>query len=134
LLGQQKNGFHVLASAIDILGHYEATVIMARRSWAAAHRPAVLAFVKAYRDAVAWLYDPKNRTEAMAILAKNNADLPPDLVAQIAPVILGSPASYTRDGKFDIAGVNTVLELRGAYATPKKELGVASKYIDLSYL
>jgi len=134
LLGQQKNGFHVLSSAIDILGHYEATVIMARRSWAAAHRPAVVAFVKAYRDAVAWLYDPKNRSEAMAILAKNNADLPPDLVAQIAPVVLGSPASYTRDGKFDVAGVNTVLELRAAYATPKKDLGTAPKYIDPSYL
>jgi ABC-type nitrate/sulfonate/bicarbonate transport system substrate-binding protein len=133
LLGQQKYGFHVLSSVIEVLGHYEATAVMVRRSWAATHRPAIVAFVRAYRDAVAWLYDPANRTEAMAILARN-ADLPPDLVAQVAPVILGSPTSYTRDGKFDVAGVKTVLELRAAYATPKKELGAASKYIDQSYL
>jgi ABC-type nitrate/sulfonate/bicarbonate transport system substrate-binding protein len=133
LLGQQKYGFHVLNSAIEVLGHYEATAVMVRRSWATAHRPAVMGFARAYRQAVAWLYDPANRTEAMAILARN-ADLAPDLVAQIAPAILGSPASYTRDGKFDIAGVNTVLELRAAYAVPKKSLGTAAKYIDQSYL
>ncbi len=133
LLGRQKYGFHVLSSAIDVLGHYEATVIMARRSWAGTHRPAVISFVRAYRAAVAWLYDPANRTEASAILTRN-AGLPPDLVAQIAPAILGSAGSYSRDGSFDAAGVKTVLELRAAYATPKKELGAAAKYIDQSYL
>ncbi len=133
LLGAQKYGFHVLSSAVDVLGHYQATAVMVRRSWAATNRPAIVTFVRAYRSAVAWLYDPANRAEAMAILARN-ADLPPDLVAQIAPLVLGSAASYSRDGRFDIAGVNTVLELRAAYATPKKALGPASKYLDRSYL
>jgi ABC-type nitrate/sulfonate/bicarbonate transport system substrate-binding protein len=133
LLGQQKYGFHILGSAIDVLGHYEATSVMARRSWLATHRPQALAFVRGYRQAAAWLYDPVNRTEAMAILA-HNTDLTPDLIAQIGPAILASPRSYTRDGKFDMDGVKTVLELRSAYATPKKELGPPSKYIDLSYL
>jgi ABC-type nitrate/sulfonate/bicarbonate transport system substrate-binding protein len=132
LLGQQKYGFHVLASALETLGHYEATIIMARRSWAAAHRPALSAFVRAYRDAVTWLYDPANRTEAMAILVRA-ADLPADVVAQVTPAILGSPY-FTRDGAFDIAGIQTVLELRAAYATPKKALGPPAKYIDTSYL
>jgi ABC-type nitrate/sulfonate/bicarbonate transport system substrate-binding protein len=133
LLGQQKYGFHVLSSAVETLGHYQATAIMVRRSWAATHRPAIVAFVRAYREASTWLYNPANRVEAMAILARN-ADLPADLVAQIAPAVLGSPASFTRDGKFDIAGVNTVLELRAAYATPKKDLGPPGKYIDQTYL
>jgi ABC-type nitrate/sulfonate/bicarbonate transport system substrate-binding protein len=133
LLGQQKYGFRVLGTALDTLGHYQATAVMARRSWAATHRSTIAGFVRAYREAAAWLYDPANRTEAMAILARN-ADLPPDLVAQITPAILGSAASYTRDGKFDVAGVGTVLELRGAYTKPQTPLGNASKYIDQSYL
>lgn len=131
LLGQQKYGFHVLGSALETLGHYEATIMMARRSWAAAHRPAVVAFVRAYREAAAWLYDPANRTEAMAILTRDG-DFAADLVAQIAPLLLGA-GTFTRDGAFDVAGVETVLELRSAYATPKKVLGPASKYIDTSY-
>jgi ABC-type nitrate/sulfonate/bicarbonate transport system substrate-binding protein len=133
LLGQQKYGFRVLSSAIDVLGHYEATAVMARRSWLATHRPQALAFVRAYRQAVAWLYDPVNRTEAMAILA-HNTDMAPEIIAQMGPAILASTEAYTRDGKFDIQGVKMVLELRSAYATPKKELGPASKYIDESYL
>jgi len=133
LLGQQKYGLHVFGSAIDVLGHYQATVIMARRSWAQTHRPAIVAFVSAYRSAVAWLYDPANRTEAMAILARNT-DLPPGIVAQIAPVTLGSAASYSRTGAFDVAGVDMVMALRAAYAVPPKPLADASNYIDRRYL
>jgi ABC-type nitrate/sulfonate/bicarbonate transport system substrate-binding protein len=133
VIGAQKYGFHVLDNALDTLGHYEATVMMARRSWTATHRPVITAFVHAYRDATAWLYNPANRTEAMTILG-HNTDLPPDIIAQIAPVILGSPASYTRDGKFDVAGVSTVMELRAAYATPKKALGNPQAFIDQSFL
>jgi ABC-type nitrate/sulfonate/bicarbonate transport system substrate-binding protein len=133
VIGAQKYGFHVLGNALDTLGHYQATVMMARRSWAAAHRPAIAAFVRAYRDAATWLYTPANRTEAMAILARNT-DLPADIIAQITPVVLGSPASYTRDGKFDVAGVRTVMELRAAYATPKKTIGDPQAFIDQSFL
>jgi ABC-type nitrate/sulfonate/bicarbonate transport system substrate-binding protein len=133
LLGQQKYGFHVLGSAIDVLGHYQATAVMARRSWAATHRGAIVSFVRAYRAATAWLYDPANRAEAIAILARN-ADLPVDLVTQIAPSVLGNPASYSRTGAFDVAGVSTVIALRAAYATPKKALAPAAKYIDQTYL
>jgi hypothetical protein len=49
-------------------------------------------------------------------------------------VVLGSPASYTRDGKFDVAGVRTVMELRAAYATPKKASGDPQAFIDQSFL
>lgn len=133
LLGKQKYGFRTLGIASDTLGHYQATVIMARRSWAAANKPAIVAFVKAYRAATAWLYDPANRSEAIAILARS-ADLPPDLVAEIAPAVLGSPASFSRTGAFDLAGVNTALDLRSAYVTPKRALGDVSNYIDTSFL
>ena len=56
-----------------------ANAMMARRAWAANNRPAITAFVNAYRAAVAWMYDPANRTEAIAILARNAA-LDPALV------------------------------------------------------
>ncbi len=133
LLGAQRYGFRILGSAVDVLGHYQANALAARRSWAAGHRPAVTACVQAYRSSVAWLYDPANRTEAIAILARNAA-LDPDLVAQIAPAILGSPASFTRDGSFDAAGLKTTLELRTAYTTLPHPIGPGSKYIDASYL
>jgi ABC-type nitrate/sulfonate/bicarbonate transport system substrate-binding protein len=133
LIGIQKYGFHVLGVAIETLGHYQATVIMARRSWAAKNKPAIAAFVKAYRAAAAWLYDPANLQEAIAILARD-ADLPKDIVTQVAATVLGSPGSFSRTGAFDVAGVNTVLELRSAYIPSAKPFGDVTKYVDVSYL
>ena len=132
IIGTQKYGFHVLGSAIDVLGHYQATVMMARRSYAATHGPVLTAFVRGYRDATAWMYASANRAEAMAILARN-VDLPSDIIAQVGPAVLAS-TFFTRDGAFDVAGVNTVMELRGAYATPKKAIADPKTFIDLKYL
>jgi ABC-type nitrate/sulfonate/bicarbonate transport system substrate-binding protein len=133
LIGQQQYGLRVFGAAIDVLGHYQATAIMVRRSWARSNRPAILAFVRAYRTAVAWLYDPANRTEAMAILTRATG-LPAAIVAQIAPVTLASPASYSKTGAFDVAGVEMVMQLRAAYAVPSKPQMSESAYIDTSYL
>jgi hypothetical protein len=82
---------------------------------------------------VAWLYDPANRTEAMAILTRATG-LPAAIVAQIAPVTLASPASYSKTGAFDVAGVEMVMQLRAAYAVPSKPQMSESAYIDTSYL
>jgi ABC-type nitrate/sulfonate/bicarbonate transport system substrate-binding protein len=133
LMGAQQYGFHILGSALETLGHYQATVMMARRSWLAAHRPAAVAFVRAYRAARAWLYAPANRAEAIAILARNGG-ITPEIAAQIAPAVLASQASYSRDGAFDVAGVQTVMDLRAAYASPKKTIASAQAFIDPQFL
>jgi ABC-type nitrate/sulfonate/bicarbonate transport system substrate-binding protein len=133
LMGAQQYGFHILGSAVETLGHYQATVMMARRSWLAAHRPVAVAFVRAYRAARAWLYAPANRAEAIAILARNGG-ITPEIAAQIAPAVLASQASYSPDGAFDVAGVQTVMDLRAVYATPKKTIASAQAFIDPEFL
>jgi ABC-type nitrate/sulfonate/bicarbonate transport system substrate-binding protein len=133
LMGSQQYGFHILGSALETLGHYQATVMMARRSWMATHRPAIVAFVRAYRAARAWLYAPANRPEAIAILARNGG-ISADIAAQIAPIVLDSPATYSASGAFDVAGVQTVMDLRAAYATPKKTIANAQAFIDPQFL
>lgn len=40
----------------------------ARAPWAAEHRDLLVAFMKAYQQGVRWLYDPANKTRAIAIL------------------------------------------------------------------
>ena len=41
-------------------------------TWAAKNKPAIIGFLKAWRKAVDWFYDPKNRAEAVAILVKES--------------------------------------------------------------
>jgi ABC-type nitrate/sulfonate/bicarbonate transport system substrate-binding protein len=128
-LGAQTYGFHVFARALDVLGTYQATVMMARRPWATANAPALRAVVRAYRAATAWLYDPAHRSEAQAILARNT-DFAPALIAQVAPAVLGSATSYSRTGRIDAAGAATVMELRARYALPNRAPGDPAAFID----
>ena len=41
-------------------------------AWAANNKPAIVGFLKAWRKAVEWFYDTKNRAEAVAILVKES--------------------------------------------------------------
>lgn len=133
VIGTQQYGFRSLSTVIEALGHYEANVMMARRSWIGTHQGAVVAFVAGYRTAMNWLYDRSNEREAMDILTRN-AGLPATIVAQVGPTILSSPASYSRDGRFDPAGVQTVIDLRAAYGTPKKTVPAAPAFIDSRFV
>src|SRR5262249_37772432 len=46
------------------------TVWAANTDWAAKNREALLSYIRAYSRAVHWLYDPKNKDQAVDILVK----------------------------------------------------------------
>jgi NitT/TauT family transport system substrate-binding protein len=54
------------------------TVWGANTTWAAAHRDTLVAFVRDYRRAVAWLYDPAHKQQAIDILVKRAHQKPED--------------------------------------------------------
>jgi NitT/TauT family transport system substrate-binding protein len=54
------------------------TVWGANTKWAAAHRDALVAFARDYKRAVAWLYDPANKQQAIDILVKYAHQKPAD--------------------------------------------------------
>src|SRR5947199_38777 len=79
------------------------------------NRDAVVGYIRAYSDAVDWLYDPTNRDEALAIFMKNlpGASAPAALTAY--GILLGSTEGFQRKAKIDMEGVKTVLALRSKY-------------------
>jgi NitT/TauT family transport system substrate-binding protein len=54
------------------------TVWGANTAWAAAHRDTLVAFARDYQRAVAWLYDPAHRQQAVDILVKRAHQKPDD--------------------------------------------------------
>jgi ABC-type nitrate/sulfonate/bicarbonate transport system substrate-binding protein len=67
----KAEGFTQLATATKVIGHYQGNVAAARRSWAAANKDKVIAYIRAYVEAIDWLYERANRDEAVRILRKN---------------------------------------------------------------
>jgi ABC-type nitrate/sulfonate/bicarbonate transport system substrate-binding protein len=127
-----ERGFRVVATA-ESLGPYLGTSGMVRRSWAASHEPALVGFLRAYRDAMQWLVDPANRGIAQALLVANLRDMTPALAARAADTLLAERGGLLRNLEIDPAALRTVLALRRKYGQPPRPLGEVDRYIDLSY-
>ena len=131
IIARQK-GYTVLATA-ESLGTYQGTAGYVRRSWAQANDAAVVGFLKGYRQAVDWIYDPAHREIVEALLVANVRDMSPALAKEAYALLLSDRGGISRDLRPDVRGIQTVLALRAKYATPPKALGEPAKYIDLSW-
>ena len=129
----KAQGFSELAPAVKVIGAYQGNVAAVRRSWAAAHRDQVAGFIRSYKTAVDWLYDVKNRAEALAILMKNVPQISPALAAPTYALLLDPITGFCRDGAIDRSGVQKVLELRSRYSATKALLTEPARYSDLSF-
>jgi ABC-type nitrate/sulfonate/bicarbonate transport system substrate-binding protein len=129
----KAEGFTQLATATKVIGHYQGNVAAARRSWAAVNKDKVIAYIRAYVEAIDWLYERANREEAVRILRKNVPQMSQDLAERSYDELLDPQDGFFRQGRIDMAGLKTVLELRGRYGKPTKLLDDPMKYYDPSY-
>jgi hypothetical protein len=129
LLAQQA-GLRVLAR-LD--GPYQGNVGAARRSWASSNPGLVVAYIRAYLDAVRWLYNPANKSAACDILERHVPAMTPELAAASYPVLLDPRCGFFRDGRVQEEGVERVLRLRSRYTAERRTLSDPSKYVDHHY-
>jgi len=129
----QSRGFNILATA-EMLGPYQGTAGIVRRDWARDHDSALVAFLRAYRAGLEFVYDPANRGIVEALLVANIRDMTPTLAHQSYDLLLVKKGGLTRDLALDPAGIGTVLALRSKYGTPRKALTDAAPYVDSTYL
>jgi ABC-type nitrate/sulfonate/bicarbonate transport system substrate-binding protein len=129
----EARGFHTLASASQVLGAYQGLVAAVRQPWAEQHRDALVGYIRAYARAVEWLYDPANKTQAIALLRKNLATMTPEGAEVAYRVLLDPQTGFQRKGAINVEGIRQVLALRTKWAEQKKELGAPTRYYDPAY-
>jgi ABC-type nitrate/sulfonate/bicarbonate transport system substrate-binding protein len=129
----EARGFNRLANATDVLGRYQGLVGGARKSWAEANRGAVVGYIRAFSDAVDWLYEPKNQDEAIAIFLKNLPQASPQAAGTAYRVLLSPEEGFQKKAQIDLEGVRTVLALRSKYGKPQKTLDDPARYYDPSF-
>ncbi len=129
----EAKGFNRLASAVQVLGRYQGLVGGARKRWADANRDSVIAYIRAWSDAVDWLYDPANMDEALAIFTQNVPGSQPEIAQAAYRILLSPEEGFQKKAKIDIEGVRTVLKLRSKYGMPKKSLTDPAKYYEPSF-
>ena len=125
-----ESGLHSLGRTTDMLGPYQAGGAFVRRAWARNHADVLQRYLAAYIEALRWSLDPKNRSEAAAILVQN-FKLPQDIAEKSVALMAEPGFGFAPDAKFDLTGFKNVLALRAEVegGTPADP----ARYIDLSY-
>ena len=129
----QARGFNVLADAVTVIGPYQGLVLGTRKSWADANRGAVVGFIRAYVQAVEWLYDPANRAEALQIFIRNQPNATQAAAETAYRVLLDPKDGFQRRAQIDLQGVAAVLAIRSKWAERKKQFQPPGAYYDASF-
>ena len=132
-LAPEAKGCRRLASAVDVIGPYQAVCGAARRAWAREHGDDLARFVRAYIASLDWLTDASHRGEAAAIYRKHLPKAGEEGARKAWDALVPGPEGFQAKAKLDLAGCETVLEIRSEFGEPRKALRDASKYIDESY-
>ncbi len=133
-IAPESRGYRRLANAVDVLGPYQMIVGVARRSWARDNRDALVRFIRASTEAIDWLFEPKNRAEAVQIYRDHLPNVTDDAAQLHVSTLLGEREGFTRGGVLSLKGMLTVLRIRSEFGLPWKMLTDPECYIDERYL
>jgi ABC-type nitrate/sulfonate/bicarbonate transport system substrate-binding protein len=129
----EQQGYKRLGDVQPMLGPYQTSCGVARRSWAAAHRSDVVRYARAMVAATEWLRNPANRAEAVRLYRARIPNVSQELAEKAWDVMNTGPEGFQPMAKFDPAGARLALEVRNQYGVPKKQLGDWRKYVDESF-
>ena len=129
----KSQGANVLGDASAAMGEYQGLVAGVRETWARNNRAAMVGYIRAWRDALDWMYDPKNKEEAMALFIKNVNGADRQSAETSYGILLDPKTGFTRDASISVRGAQTAVQLREKYGKPAKKLQPVQAYIDTSY-
>ncbi len=134
----ESQGFRLLDSVLDIADPYLGVWAAARDQWLQANRDLVVDFIRAYREATEWVFDPANREACLGMLEKL-PNTPREVAEKLYAIQLEPGVGNVPDASIDPAGVRNVLALRQEFAGFESHqdldalVGPGTEFFDLSY-
>ena len=133
-IAQASNaGFRDMGGVTKYIPKYAASAAFTTRRWAAAHGDTLVRYIKANIEAADWIYDPKNRGEAVSIWAKT-LKVPLEVATRsFTDDIMHPQMGLVRKAVLPAEGIKTVIALRAEMGHLKPPLPDPAKFYDLSY-
>jgi sulfonate transport system substrate-binding protein len=126
-----KSGkYRVLFTARDAVGPTQAVVWAMRSDVIAAHRPAFVDFFEDHIRTVRWFLDPKNREEAIAILA-DVTKLPKE---NLTFAFTKDDFYHSPDARPDVASVQKEIDASADAGVIPKRIELNPKHVDLTLI
>lgn len=140
VLGQPQDlqavaqGYRLLGRSDEAVPKFLYTVTAVRRSWARAHREALVRFVRAMAAAFDFIRDPQNRARVVAVIAETTG-CSDAIAAQTLDLFL-QPGGHVlpRRGEIDVSGLQQVIAMMAGAGLLKPPLPQAERFVDLQYL
>jgi NitT/TauT family transport system substrate-binding protein len=125
-------GFTDLGDVGRYVKDFPFTVWAVNTDWAKSHRDALLGYIRAYSRAVAWLYDPKNKDEAVSLLVKHAKLESKDAAATYD--YFTKVHAYSDDGLISEAGYQKMTEALVGFGDLKAPIPAPETFIDDSFV
>jgi ABC-type nitrate/sulfonate/bicarbonate transport system substrate-binding protein len=129
-----KDGFRKLANFHEHLGPILFTTDFAHANYMKSNRAEIVRYLRAMIEATRWLYDPKNKEEALAIHMKILKS-PRESAEEDYKYLVREFQPFPRDGLVSKVSFDKTMDLRakeGAYQG--KKIPPASDYVDNSFI
>jgi NitT/TauT family transport system substrate-binding protein len=132
--------FRAAAAGYTDLGDIEAylkdfpfTVWAANTDWAAKNRDALLSYIRAYARVVHWLYDTKNKDQAVDILVKYSKQDRKD-TADTYDYFISKLHAFSSDGRLSEASYKRMTDALVSWGDLSQPAPPMSKFFDLSFV
>lgn len=127
-------GYHRLGLSTDAVPDSVMTVSAVRRAWAAAHKDAVVHFVRAFADAFRFIRDPANRPAVIKIITASTGAS--EAIARDTLTLYYEPdrGVFPRQAEINMKGLAQVIQFMGEVGQIKGALPPTERFVDLSYL
>jgi ABC-type nitrate/sulfonate/bicarbonate transport system substrate-binding protein len=126
-----KAGYPVLGTFKEVAPKFPFVCFATNDAWIKADPAAAQGFAKAWLAAVAWLYDPANRTEAEKLLAEELKLAPDVAAASYDELIAKSKDTFPRDGRVDPEVLRGMIDIMvEGEELPAKPQGDIGRYLD----
>ncbi|HKA33699.1 MAG TPA: ABC transporter substrate-binding protein [Candidatus Binatia bacterium] len=129
-----EKGCRVLGLSTEVVPELLYTVTAARRSWADAHKDALVRYARALAAAFKFIRDPAKRGAVVkAVVEATDAS---SAAAEQSLKLFFEPERgvLPKQGEINVKGLARVIEYMGEAGTLKKPLPGAERFIDLRYL
>jgi len=128
-----ERGLKSLGGLVDLLGPYQAAGAFVMRAWAHDNGEALERYLAAYVQAVRWIRDRDNRSEAVALLVEK-LKLDRKIAERTYDLLVVPASGFTPDARFDVEGFRNMLALRAEIERkPETEAAPPERYVDLRY-
>lgn len=129
----EAQGFTNLGNVQQYLKNFPFTGYSVNTVWATKHADTIVAYLKAYLQAVRWLYNPANRDAASAILADATNTDRADAV-KTYDLFFRQINAYRNDGTISPVGFKLLLDALVKIGDLRPPVPPVSRFIDDSYI